>query len=389
MEAIKNIDSSVLLGTLQPSIEAFSPLLEKRREVIESVKRETFQYGATERQSLDVYYPAASETNKKPPILIYVYGGGFTTGERIYPAPLDLVHKNVGAFFAARGILTVIPDYRLSPQAVYPDPVEDVRDAFRYVVANLTEVGDTSRIFFAPHSAGGSIVLSMLLSENPRFVELGEMKAHIRGVAPRGAGYHYDYKVIPKVVWPMMDKFYGSEELAGQRTPLQLLKVASMETLDSFPHLFAMRSENEPPYIIPETEFVALFEQRTGRKVEINTAKGHVHMSAHLALNSGEGEEWGEDLANWVKGEVSRTIILFSSPEIRRRSHLAVICWEDRIVINQRGDRLDCGSGTGFKCSSAFRPGSRARSSWRVRGPLCREVLYVHETAPVRNKMNY
>ncbi|KLO09902.1 alpha/beta-hydrolase [Schizopora paradoxa] len=305
MEAIKNLNSTALVGTLQQSIDAFSPLLEARRKTIESAKRETFQYGSTERQSLDVYYPPGpvGDTDKKPPILIYVYGGGFTTGERIYPPPLDLVHKNVGAFFASRGILTVIPDYRLAPQAVYPDPVEDVRDAFRFVVANLADAGDTSRVFFTAHSSGGSIVLSMLLSEDPQFINLDEMRAHIRGVAPRGAGYHYDYNVLPKVVLPTIDKFFGSEELAAQRSPFYLLKVASKERLESFPRMLVMRSENEPPYLIPETEFVALFEERTGRNVEINVAKGHVHMSAHWALNSGEGEEWGEDLAKWVKSE--------------------------------------------------------------------------------------
>jgi len=303
---------------MSTAIKAFLPLLEARREIIESVRRETFQYGETERQSvrscnilckpiqtssnqLDVYYLSPSEDGKKPPILIYVYGGGFTTGERIHAAPLDLVHKNVGAFFAARGILTVIPDYRLAPQAAYPDPVEDVRDAFRYVVAKLADVGDTSRVFFAAHSAGGSFVLSMLLSENPRFVELEEVKAHIKGVAPRGAGYHYDYKVLPKVVWPVFDKFYGSEDRTAQLSPFGQLKVVSKETLDAFPPMLVMRSENEPPHIIPETEFVALFEEKTGRKVEINVAKGHVHMSGHWALNSGEGEGWGEDLSKWVK----------------------------------------------------------------------------------------
>ncbi len=192
-----------------------------------------------------------------------MYGGGFTTGERIHAPPLDLVHKNVGAFFATRGILTVIPDYRLAPLAIYPEPVEDVRDAFRYVVANLAEVGDTSRIFFTAHSAGGSLMLSMLLSENPRFVEHEEVKTHIRGIAPRGAGYHYDYHVLPKPVWPVFDKFYGSEELTAQLSPFGQLKLASKETLDVFPPMLVMRSENEPPYIIPRP--TSLLCSRRGR----------------------------------------------------------------------------------------------------------------------------
>lgn len=129
---------------------------------------------------LDVFYPEPSTDGKKPPILIYIYGGGLTSGERTLNAPLDLVYRNCGAFFASRGILTVIPDYRLAPQAVYPEPVEDIRDAFRYVVANLGEVGDASHVFLTGHSAGGTLLLSMFLSESPRFVEHDEVRTRWR-----------------------------------------------------------------------------------------------------------------------------------------------------------------------------------------------------------------
>ncbi len=77
--------------------------------------------------------------------------------------------------------------------------------------------------------------------------------------------------------------------------------------------MLVMRSEKEPPYIIPETDFVALREEKTGEKVPINVAEGHVHMSANWALNSGEGEQWGEDLALWVKSNVSCPIIVFDN----------------------------------------------------------------------------
>jgi len=300
MEALKQISSPNLMGMLEPSIKAFLPLLQARREIIESVKRETFQFGATERQSLDVYYPEASAEGTKPPILIFIYGGGLTSGDRVLSAPLDLVYRNCGAFFASRGILTVIPDYRLAPKAVYPEPVEDLRDAFRYVTANLGGAGDTSRIFLTGHSAGGTLLLSMFLSESPRFVELDEVKQHIKGIAPRGAGYSVD--LIPPVLASVCHTFYGGEEKSAVLLPLAQLKAASQETLNVLPTILMMHSENEHSYVtVPENEFIALFEEKTGKKLEVNVGKGHNHMSAHWALNSGEGEQWGEDLAKWVK----------------------------------------------------------------------------------------
>jgi len=71
----------------------------------------------------------------------------------------------LSSVIAARRILIVIPNYRLVPQAVYPDLVEDRRDAFRYVVASFGEVGDTSNILFAGLSAGGASLLFMFLSD--------------------------------------------------------------------------------------------------------------------------------------------------------------------------------------------------------------------------------
>ncbi len=54
-----------------------------------------------------------------------------------------------------------------------------------------------------------------------------------------------------------------------------------------------------------------MFEEKTGKKLEVNVGEGHNHVSAAMALNSGEGEQWGEDLAKWVKDNVSVFLFLF------------------------------------------------------------------------------
>eukprot|EP01113_Clastostelium_recurvatum_P031622 TRINITY_DN3966_c0_g1_i2.p1 TRINITY_DN3966_c0_g1~~TRINITY_DN3966_c0_g1_i2.p1 ORF type:complete len:303 (-),score=41.92 TRINITY_DN3966_c0_g1_i2:153-1061(-) len=302
METIRKLDPSVV-DTLTPSIHAFLPLLEKNRATIESIRRDTFQFGVTQRQMLDVYYPP-SVGDSKPPILIFVYGGGMVWGERVLPPPNDLVYRNCGAFFAARGILTIIPDYRLAPGAVYPEPVEDIRDAFRFVVSHpgLSAVGDTSRVYFTGHSAGGTLVLSLFLSESPRFLEPHEIKAHVRGIIPRGAGYHYED--WPTAFTTMLTPFYGDAEKSLKASPLGLLRSASQDLMAALPPLLFMHSEIDTVHVLePQKAFIAEYEERTGKQAEVVVCAGHNHMSEHWALNSGEGEEWGDDLARWIKSK--------------------------------------------------------------------------------------
>ena len=49
-------DSFPLILWAIVAIKAFVPLLQSRRNIIESVTRETFQYGPTERQSVSTLF---------------------------------------------------------------------------------------------------------------------------------------------------------------------------------------------------------------------------------------------------------------------------------------------------------------------------------------------
>lgn len=85
---------------------------------------------------LDAYYPEQITKNPdepneigKPPILAFLYGGRLVQGARS-TSPSNFVHNNLGAFFASRGILTIIADYCLAPGITFPERSEDVHDAF-------------------------------------------------------------------------------------------------------------------------------------------------------------------------------------------------------------------------------------------------------------------
>src|SRR6201999_1193863 len=123
------------------------------------------------------------------PILLFTYGGALQVGDRILPESKGLVYANLGAFFAQRGFLTVIADYRLvSAGAVYPDASKDVGDALEWIVSKLHKQGNTSRIFLYGHSAG-SLNQSLLLL-HPTLLR-DELRTRIKGAIFNGGAFRF------------------------------------------------------------------------------------------------------------------------------------------------------------------------------------------------------
>ncbi|KAI1791601.1 alpha/beta-hydrolase [Ganoderma leucocontextum] len=292
-------------------------LLENRRSEIENHPRKTFQFGNTDRHQLDVYYPdpGAVSSNGPVPVLFFIYGGGFVFGERKEKPPFDLGYTNLGVFFAKRGILTVIPDYRLYPSVSYPAPVEDVRDAIAWFLANTSTVASAapstlspstplSNIFVLSHSAGTNHLASLYLS--PSLLPLDSpVRAATRGLIPQGSAYYFDLARQDLLPPGILDGYYSSPENAVANMPLTLLKDGSEELIKGLPEIFVLKSEREPPVIYAGSDvFVKVLEERLGKKVRYDVMQAHNHISPHWALMSGEGEEWAEDVATWVKERV-------------------------------------------------------------------------------------
>lgn len=180
------------------------------------------------------------------------------SGDRIRPVPVDLVYANVGAFFAEQGFLTVIPDYRLLPNMKYPDPLEDIRDSLEYVLRNLGDVGETSKVFLHGHSAGGLIV-SSLVQHEPSILS-DQQKASIKGVIPMGVAFHFNGPA-PEQLKGVLSQYYGKRIV--EDAPLGQLQSASPETLSSLPPLLIVRCEKEPPNVISaQADFVKLLKEK-------------------------------------------------------------------------------------------------------------------------------
>jgi acetyl esterase/lipase len=125
-------------------------------------------FGVHPRQKLDIYRPTNDETGL--PVIYFSYGGGWESGDKEE-------YSFVGRALAARGYVTVIADYRLVPDVVYPDFVADNGLAVQWVTDTIGSYGgDPGRMVLMGHSAGAYNV--MMLALDPEFgVDLSNVRA--------------------------------------------------------------------------------------------------------------------------------------------------------------------------------------------------------------------
>lgn len=138
------------------------------------------RYGEGPQRTLDVYAPKAKSDAPRP-VIVFFYGGSWAWGDK-------RPYTFVGKALAARGFVTVIPDYRKVPEVRYPGFVEDGAAAVRWVRAHAREYGgDGERIVLAGQSAGAYI--AAMLAVDGRW--LGADRAALRGLV--GLAGPYDF----------------------------------------------------------------------------------------------------------------------------------------------------------------------------------------------------
>ncbi|NMU91503.1 alpha/beta hydrolase [Achromobacter ruhlandii] len=137
-------------------LAACSPLTLLNGAVPDDASRVTagVAYGPLPRQRLDIYRPPAVT---RAPVVVFFYGGSWRSGDRAD-------YRFVGDALAARGIVAVVADYRLYPEAGYPDFLRDAAMAVAWTQRHIDAYGgDPARVFVAGHSAGGYIAAMLAL----------------------------------------------------------------------------------------------------------------------------------------------------------------------------------------------------------------------------------
>ncbi len=97
---------------------------------------------------LDLYLP---EGEKKTPLLIWIHGGGWETGDRtwVQSGPLRQVR---------RGYALASVSYSLTDEAIWPTQIQQLKTAIRFLRANSEEYNiDNSKFVAWGNSAGGHL----------------------------------------------------------------------------------------------------------------------------------------------------------------------------------------------------------------------------------------
>jgi len=152
-------------------------------------------YGELPRQQLDVYRPTTPAPSGGWPVVVFFYGGSWNTGERAG-------YVFVAEALAARGILTLVADYRLYPAVRYPDFLHDSAKALAYGFDHAQALGgNPKRIFVMGHSSGS--YNAAMLALDPRWLsDTGHTPTALAGWIGLAGPYDF-YPIVNPDVKPV------------------------------------------------------------------------------------------------------------------------------------------------------------------------------------------
>jgi acetyl esterase/lipase len=214
-------------------------------------------YAAGPRHALDVYQPRRAAPGA--PVVVFLYGGGWDSGRKDD-------YAFVGDALASKGFLTIIPDYRLYPEAHYPDFLTDCALAVRWAKDHASAYGgDSRRIFLMGHSAGA--YNAAMLALDPRWLgAVGLNPLHdVAGLV--GLAGPYDF--LPLQSAELKAIFGASGQLPDSQP------VAHVAPGD--PPAFLAHDLGDKVVFVRNTEHLAARLQSVGGVVETRYYKGLSH----------------------------------------------------------------------------------------------------------------
>lgn len=108
-------------------------------------------------QKLNIWGTKETSAERKKPVIVFFYGGGWANGDRDH-------YGFAARAYANRGFIVVLPDYRKVPQVHFPVFNQDAATAVRWVHDNIARYGgDPSHMVLAGHSAGAYIAMMLTL----------------------------------------------------------------------------------------------------------------------------------------------------------------------------------------------------------------------------------
>ena len=237
-------------------------------------------YAPHPRKMLDIYIPHDA---KNAAVLVFFYGGSWQHGSKED-------YRFIGEAFAGMGYVTVIADYRLYPEVVYPDFVRDGAQAVTYVRRHIRHYhGDPSHIYVMGHSAGAFI--AQTLAVDPTFMtQAGGKRSWIRGAI----GIAGPYNFLP-ITDEKLQTIFGAQPHA-QAMPVNRAKAP-------IPPVFLATGDADDTVDPRNSAQLAERLEAFGAKVTRRNYKGVGHIGIILSLAHGFRDriELREEIAAFIE----------------------------------------------------------------------------------------
>jgi len=215
------------------------------------------RYAPGDLHELDIYAPQA---DRPAPVVVFIYGGGWKDGNKAE-------YRFVAAALAARGFLTVVPDYRLFPEVRFPAFLQDNAAAVAWTRANISRYGgDPHRIFLMGHSAGAYNVAMLTLDKQWLAADGLDPDRDIAGTI--GLAGPYDFLPLHD---PELDEIFAP---AGDLRLSQPITFAR----GNAPPMFLAAGTADQTVLPRNTEHLAAAIRRNGGRVDERLYQGVNHV---------------------------------------------------------------------------------------------------------------
>ena len=244
-------------------------------------------YGRDPLQRLDLVYPPG---NKRPPVVVFIHGGGWSIGDKRHAIGAKASH------FLGTGHAFASVNYRLVPNVTVEQQAADIAGA----IAKLRTYAmgsnyDGERIVLMGHSAGAH--LAALVGTDPRYLAaVGVPIGSVKGIVLLdGAGYDVAQQMARpgNLVSGMYEAAFGKDP-ARQRALSPTLHAAAPNVASWLILPIQRRADSTA-----QSRALAAALAKAGARARVVPVPGESHGS----LNRGLGEE-----GDFATGEVDRFI---------------------------------------------------------------------------------
>lgn len=213
---------------------------------------------------LDIYAPNTKK--RELPVLVHIHGGGWRTGDKKNM-------KEIGEFYASKGVIFITPNYRLTPEVKHPEHVNDCAAALSWVFKRAKSLGaDTTRIYLSGHSAGAH--LATLLGTNKSYLEKYGLKpSDLAGViSVDTASFDLTSSNQERLVKRLIRQAFGQDmRTLSKASPFQHINEGK-----SYPRFLVLNTTERATALKEAQKFISRLHS-IGASVSFFPIDGHTH----------------------------------------------------------------------------------------------------------------